>query len=50
MKQNALKHIILVLITVAFLVITLGFISTEKKTDNKKAVFLKKIIARKSYE
>ena len=50
MKPGTLKYITITFVAFIFLVIALGFISADRKTDEKKAVFLKNITVRKIYE
>jgi len=49
-KSRTLKYITITFVAFVFLLITLGFISADRKTDDKKAVFLKNITVRKIYE
>lgn len=42
MKSKSIKYFTLIVLTTAFLVIALGFITADRKADDGNAIFIKK--------
>ena len=40
MKTKAFKHIMLIFLIIIFLIVTLGFITTDRKAEKSKAIFV----------